>query len=191
MKQVEIRHIDGRTILFTGKFRTVKEALETAAAKGIALGGADLRRANLVNAQLDDISLRGACLAGANLMGANLSEGDFTAADFTGAGLQNACFAASILDGCDFDGAQFGATDIAGASLRGCRFTTLSAFSLGFRDAAVLEDCRFDDLSGPVCPFSRPPVVIHGLDYPVIIMDRHMKIGASIGILGQGRLKKA
>lgn len=180
MAKIRIARWDDGKTLYAGAFPDMKSALEQAVTDGVMLDGADLRHANLVNAALDDAVMRGARFDGANLMGANMSEGVFNGAVFAGAGLQNACLCCSSLAGCDFMDAQFGATDIAGADISNCRFSTLSALTLNFRDVRLLDGCVFADPGGAACPFSRPPVAILGLDYPVAVFDRHLKIGAAV-----------
>jgi hypothetical protein len=176
MKQIK-NHRTG-AVIFEGDFFSLRRCAEQAVCDGICLDFADLTRANLVNASLDEAQLRHARLGGANLMGANLSEAELDGADFTNAGLQNACLCLAGLRRCRFDGALFGATDIAGARLDRAFFSTLSAFHLNFRDAVSMQGCLYAEPDGAPCVFSRPPVVINGLRWPVIIMDRHIKIGS-------------
>jgi hypothetical protein len=110
-------------------------------------------------------------------MGANLSEADLDGAILAHAALQNACLCFSGLSHCDFTGAGFGATLITGARIDGARFSTLSAFTLNFRDAETLEGCLWFGGDGTPCPFSRPPVAITGLQQPVVMLDRHVQVG--------------
>lgn len=178
MPYAAIHSLTTGKILHDGSFQSIKACAEDAAQSGIPLDGADMRRANLINAALDGARLRGARFDGANLMGANLSEADLSGTNFRDAGLQNACLCFSTMNDCAFTGASFGGTDIAGAHIAHGLFDTLSAFTLNFRDAAQLSGCRFKNPDETLCLFSRPPVVLAGLQYPVILMDRHIKIGA-------------
>lgn len=171
-----INHRTNR-VLYQGRFASLRACAEHAVKNGVRLDFADLRRANLVGASLDGASLRGACMAGANLMGANVSEAVLDGADLSGAGLQNTCLCYSSLRGCVFIDALFGATDIAGAAIDRCMFSTLSALHLPFRDTGSMQGCAYIDPDGVHCPFSRPPLVIGGLAWPVVVMDRHVKIG--------------
>ncbi len=163
--------------LYEGRFETFRRCLEQAAAQNINLDYADLRHANLVNANLDNIKMRHARLDHANLMGANLSEALMDYTNFSSAEMQNTCLCESSLQHTLFEGALFGGTDITGAQINHSCFSTLSAFHLAFRDAESLHSCQFINPDGTPCPFSRPPVVIEGLTYPVILMDQHLKIG--------------
>lgn len=181
MPLIKIQSINASQTLFQGEFEHTKSCLETAIACGIDLAGADLRHANLVNAGLDDARLESADLSGANLSGANMSEARMRGARLVGAALPGTCLAFADLQKCDFTDALFGATDIAGATVNGAHFSTLSAFTLNFRDTYGMADCTFrHETSGASCGFSRPPVAINGLDVPVILMDRHCLIGSRI-----------
>jgi len=180
MKSILIRDYRNGAVIFSGCYSDLGTALAAAVAAGHDLAYADLSRANLVNAALDEAQLRGARLCGANLTGANMSEGCYDGADFSNACLHGACLAGASLRDCNFDGALFGATDIAAARLGGCQFSTLSAFGLNFADTAQLEACTFIDPAGQHCPFSRPPLLLHGLPVPVVLMDEHLKIGSHV-----------
>jgi uncharacterized protein YjbI with pentapeptide repeats len=177
MPEITIRHALTKLPLFAGRHSGLRACLERAVARGTDLTGADLRHANLANAELDGARMKGVRLDHANLSGANLSEASLDGAVFAHAALQNACLCFTALNHCDFTGASFGATDIAGASLDGTRFSTLSAFTLNFRDAEMLRDCQWFTEDGAPCPFSRPPIAITGLLQPVILLDRHVQIG--------------
>jgi uncharacterized protein YjbI with pentapeptide repeats len=185
MPVIKIR--DNRTgaVIFAGLYPDLRACAEAAVAQGRPLDNADLSHANLANAALDGGSFRGARFAGANLSGANMSEAQCAAADFTGAALYNACLCLADLSGCRFEEAAFGATDIAGAYLQDCIFSTLSTFSLGFTAAARIERCVFLNPDGKACEFSRPPVVVSGLEYPVVLFDRHIKVGGSLRDIAQ------
>lgn len=180
MPHITIKHKHSGTVLAAGNCRDVRALAEQAIAMGLSLRGADLRMADLGRAMLDGADLREACLDGANLISANLSEARLCGASIRDAALQDGCLCFAELRGCDFSGSLFGATDIAGAVLDRCHFTTLSAFTLNFRDAESLGECSAGD--DPV-PFSRPPVVISGLVFPVILLDRHIRIGNRVYLL--------
>jgi hypothetical protein len=181
MRNIQITSVISNKILYEGKFRSVKACLEQAARDKANLEGADLRHANLANANLDEIILPRAILSGSNMSGANLSEAVLTDVDFSSTALYNACLCGSDLRRCNFTDASFGATDIAGANIAGSRFSTLSSFHLDFSAAEDMRGCIFHDPAGPPCAMSRPPVVISGLlSAPVIIFDRHIKIGGCV-----------
>ncbi len=174
---IMIHHAMTDRPLFSGDFADIKACAEAAAAQGIDLSGADLRHANLANADLDGVVMKGARLDHANLAGANLSEAMLEGGIFANAALQNTCLCFARLDHCDFSGASFGATDIAGASLNRARFSTLSAFTLNFRDTEGMDQCVWINENGMACPFSRPPVAIGGMIQPIVLLDRHAQVG--------------
>lgn len=164
--------------LYEGRFSSAAACLEQAVIDKTDLSGIDLRRLNLSNANLDDAIMPGAWFEGSNLTGANLSEANFAGSYFTDAALYNACLCYSDLSGCNFENANFGATDIAGAVLDQCWFSTLSCFSLDFATSESMTNCIFNDLSGQLCPMSKPPVVIQGLlRQTIVLMDQDMKLG--------------
>lgn|GEM_PF-832550 len=174
-------HITG-AVIHSGDYESLQACIEHAISSGISLDYADLSHANLANASLDEARARHACFKGANLSGANMSEADFTGADFTGAAFYNTCLCASDLRRACFRKAVFGATDIAGSILDGAVFSSLSALLLNFQEAQSMEACLFEDVNPelnpiPSCLFSKPPLVLQGLSYPLAFLDRHIKIG--------------
>jgi hypothetical protein len=185
MPVIKIRHCGTGSVLFAGLYPDLRSCAEAAIAQGYALDHADFAHANLANAALDGGSFRHASFAGANLSGANLSEARLDGADFTGAALHNACLCVADLSFCRFTDAGFGATDIAGAYLQSCIFSTLSSFTLDFAGAGRIENCVFLNPDGKSCEFSRPPVVVGGLEYPVALFDNHIKAGSSLRELVQ------
>lgn len=176
MKIQTIRNVTGE-VLFEGCFETMRDCMEMAVSTGTCLDNARLSGKNLTNASLDGARLRGARLDNANLTGANLSESQLDGADFTNATLQGACLCRSSLRGCNFDGAQFDGTDITGGNISGSHFSNPSALLLNFIDAADMSGCYFSVSATGACMMSRPPVVIHGLPFPVVFMDEMVKIG--------------
>ncbi len=62
--------------------------------------------------------------------------------------------------------------------MKACTFSSLPCFGLRFTEAVSLKGCIFENTDGRRCPMTKPPVVIGGLRYPVIAMDRHIKIGS-------------
>ena len=169
------RHSD--TVLFSGRFRSFRHALECAVADNTDLTGADLRARNLSGVSLDDARLAQADFTGSNLTGANLSEAPLRGSSFVNTCLYNTCLAYSDLQGCSFVDASFGGTDITGSNLSYATFSTLSCFSLDFVDAAAMTGCVFTNPDGLIATMSKPPLVIKGASRSVIIfMDRTVKI---------------
>lgn len=171
--------LDGR-ILYSGHFQTFRDCIETAVSAGVSLHHADLRRTNLLNAALDGADLRGADLTGATLCGANISEAQMENALFYGTCLVNAALCESDLKGAHFIDASFGATLVDSATLDNTHFSGLSTFTIDFTTARTMRHCAFLNPCGTLCPMTRPPVVAMGLSRPLILMDRHMKIGQAI-----------
>jgi uncharacterized protein YjbI with pentapeptide repeats len=168
------------TILYAGNFRNFTQCIEAAVQNNISLQGADLRQANLLNAELDGGDFNNADFTGANLCGANLSEANLRKANFNKTILHGTVLCESDLTAATFKGALFGATEIAGAILQDCTFSTLSAFDLRFEEAGKVSDCRFINPCNTVCPFSRQPLVLHGLNQFAAVMDRHIKVGHNV-----------
>lgn len=180
MPRVQIKnHRTGETI-HEGLFQTVKECIEDAVENNITLDYADLSHCNLENANLDEATMNNAKFDHANLNGANLSEASLNNCTFANATLYGTCLSLSSLQKCDFNSTSFGATDIAGASICGSVFSTLSAVELNFIDTAKMNECAFHSSDGSNPKFSRPPMLIKGLAYPVILFDSHIKIGGHI-----------
>lgn len=177
MKIHKISNFKTGLTLFEGIFNSPRRALEQAVADNICLDHADLSGLNLVNAALDGARLRHARFGNANLAGANLTEAAFDGADFTNANLNAACLCYSSLRGCNFDGASFGETDIIGCDIGGSLFSTRTAFLLNFADASNMAGCYYSVSDKEACLMSRPPIVIHGLPFPVIFMDEYVMIG--------------
>jgi uncharacterized protein YjbI with pentapeptide repeats len=176
MSLIKLKSYKTGEVIFSGLFENTKECLEHAVRKNICLDYVDLSHANLVNANLDDARMRQACMLGANLVNANLSEAVLDGCDFINSSLQNTFMCYSSLKGCNFEGTGFGATDIFGAVLSHCRFSTSSAFSLKFREAETMRGCVFKTTDSVTCQMSNPPIVIEGLDYPVIFTDHYVII---------------
>lgn len=176
----EIRALlDGR-ILYSGNHQNFRACVETAISDEISLRRADLRRTNLLNARLDGADLRGADFSGANLAGANLSEAQLDNGLFFGTTLVNAVICESSVKNGHFIDTSFGATLITGSLLDGSNFSTLSAFDLDFQSADSMKNSAFINPCHTICPMNRPPLVIRGLAKPLVIMDRHLKIGHEV-----------
>lgn len=176
MKHIAITHFRTGQPLFEGTFKSLRHAVETAVADKISLAFADLRHANLVNAEMDGAILDSAQLAGANLLGANISEASLRRTCFKNAQMHSTLLCESVIDAANFEGVLFGATDIAAARIRRCLFDTLSALSLNFRDAAHVSLNGFMAAHEQLCEFSRPPLTLGGLTYPIACLDRKLLV---------------
>lgn len=182
MENITITHFRTGQILFEGPFKSLRHAVEAAIADNVSLAFADLRRANLAHAEMDGAILDSAQLQDAHLLGANISEASLRRTSFKNAQMHSAVLCESIIDAASFEGTLFGATDIAGAKIKRCLFDSLSAFSLNFRDAAEVSLNGFMAAQEQLCEFSRPPLALHGLPYPVACLDRKLLVhGHAVG----------
>ncbi len=150
--------------------------MEAAIRNNASLAFADLRHANLVNAQMDGAILDGAILEEANLMGANLSETSLRQASLSNAQLYNTILCETLLDATNCRGSLFGATDISGAKVRHCVFDSLSALDLNFRDTDQMKMNSFEGEQEHLCAFSRPPLTLKGLAFPVTCFDHTIMV---------------
>ena len=175
MKNISIGNRRTKAVIFSGSFRSMREALEAAVSQNISLAYADLRRARLDNANLDGGDFRHATLEGATLAGANLSEADFSHTNLRGADLTTTCLCESRLVDTDFTNASFAATLITGAVIDNCIFTCASALGLPFAEARAGRNIF--ELDGKVALFSGPPLVLTGLPKRVAILDTMVMIG--------------
>jgi hypothetical protein len=179
MPLIQIRRHDNGTVLFEGQHKNARECLETAITEAINLNFADLRYANLQNATLDGAQLQNALMDCVNLSGANISECDLQNARFINAHLPDACLCESNLSTANFEGALFGLTDISSAILDRTIFSTNSSLKLNFRSANSMEDCQYK-IHERTTIFSRPPVTMDGMDWPIALFDTHMAISSQI-----------
>lgn len=179
MRLYQINTVHG-DILYEGTFKSFKHCLETAVLENTKLYSADLRHQNLVNAELDDALLKDARFDGSNLMGANLSGAMLSFSNFDNAALQNTYLCEAQAKNCRFSGTHFGATDITSADISYSLFDTLSAFTLNYRDCDDMSYCKYQNNPGQTINFSRRPVYVAHLDWPVILFENHLKIGSYI-----------
>lgn len=177
MPIIKIREKQTGNILYAGLFNDLRECLEYAVTRQTDLRGADLSYSNLGNAQLDGALLQDACFDGANLSGANMSEAMLGGAAFRHASLYNTCLCQSVLKNCDFTDAGFGATDIFGSDISYSRFSTLSAFTMVFTGAEAMQGCVYKCADGRTLQIDRPPLCVHGLEFPLIFIGRALLIG--------------
>ena len=178
MYQFTLRKHTDNTVLYEGRFSSLRKCLEHAVEGGVPLPYINLKNQNLINISLDGAFMPGADFSGSNLSGANLSEATLPEASFKDTSLYNCCLAYSDLHGSDFAGASFGGTLIDGADMRNCIFTTLSCFDLDFMHCKDLRGCFFIGPESRHFEMSGAPVVIKGLlNVPIIMFDEFVKIG--------------
>ncbi|MBX2834253.1 MAG: pentapeptide repeat-containing protein [Micavibrio sp.] len=190
MKHHTLRTVTTNEILFEGYFESNQHCLETAVKSGVNLTHVNLRHQQLSNANLDTAYMPYADLTGANLTGTNLSESTLNSAIFENTLLYNTCLCESDLATADFQGAMFGATDIFYSKLDESSFSTLSCFTLNFKDATSMRNIRFYNSDGSVITLSSPPIVINGVaNKPIIITEQKFMIGAKLYDQSQKILK--
>lgn len=165
-----LKSVDGK-ILYKGRFSSVKQGVEMAVSDGVALDGINLRQANLAGALMDKAKMAGASFWGANLKGADMSEGDYTGTDFRTANLLDTCFAEALCENANFDGAYFSRTILRGADLSYTRFSCPSIFSVDLVEVSSMEGAIYSHLGEVDCALSHAPIIIHGLQKPLIFMD--------------------
>jgi uncharacterized protein YjbI with pentapeptide repeats len=97
MKQVIKDHLTGK-VLYESKHKTVRECIEEAVKKGIALRNADFRNTDLRGADFSSADFSGAYFRGANLERADISCADLRGADLRGAYFSGADFSGANID---------------------------------------------------------------------------------------------
>jgi hypothetical protein len=139
---IEIKSVFG-SVLFSGDFSSLSEAV-TAAVKaranlaGANLAGAYLAGANLAGAYLAGANLAGANLAGAYLAGANLAGANLEGAYLAGANLEGAYLAGANLEGAYLAGAYLAGANLEGAYLAGAYLARAKGASLAIAQTRIL-----------------------------------------------------
>ena len=128
---------------------------------------ADLARANLAGANLDHADLARAYLDHANLAGANLDH-----ANLADANLDHANLARAYLAGADLDHANLAGANLAGANL------DHASLARAYLDHADLAGTKWD--ADGVIKTTLNPVMFNGATWPVMVFDRHIKIGCQV-----------
>ena len=104
---------------------------------------------------LASANLAGAYLAGANLASAYLAGANLARANLAGANLASANLAGANLASANLTGANLASANLTGANLAGATY-------------------------GDGIPMTKPPLQLNGLRWPVLILDKHMKIGCEL-----------
>ena len=149
-------------------------SLDCADLRGARLDRANLARASLRKAQLLECSLVGADLDEAVMLRAEASSADFTQASLLGVNLSagnlrhakfnKAHLCSANLTCADFSDADLSEADLTGASLEGTCFYRANLTGAKYGPAT---------LNLGICS-------ITGLEWPVFIFDRHIKIGCQM-----------
>ncbi len=167
-------------VLIGGRFRSVAGVLKFAISSGVCLEDVDLRNSNLAGVDLDGVSMRRASLWGANLSGANFSGCDFSGADLRLANLKDSCVSSSNFSHCDFRGAYFSKTIINEANFSHCKFSCPSFFSVDLSVASSFDSACYIHEGEVECKLSRVPLVVQGLQWPVVILNDSVLIGGRL-----------
>ncbi len=184
-----------RELRFKGFFKDASECLEAALRDGVDMTGLKLSGLNLARANLDGGVFTGADFSGCNLGGANMSECDLQSCVFSHASLTDVCLCESDLRKAVFFETSFSASDISGSIIEECLFSCPSAFTLKFSEAATFAKSVYY-ADAVHCPMGRPPIVITGLPYQIVVMDDHLMIGRTVRALdvwnnaGQGSVRR-
>ena len=165
MSVIEIRQRFTNGILFAGEYSLLRDAVTTAVAVGATLSGANLADADLIGADLTGANLADAKLSDANLAGANLSW-----ANLSWANLFKANLAGANLAGANLSWAKLSRANLANSNLAGASLFEADLSGAKWRDGIIL---------------TRRPLQIHGLAYPVTILDSHMQIGCELHSLAE------
>ncbi len=153
----------------------MRAAVEIAIKADADLTGADLTHANLAYAYL----------ARANLVRANLTYANLVRANLAGANLAYANLAYANLADADLAYANLAGAYLARANLAGAYLAraTLTDANLAYANLAYayLADANLADANlADGAKSSVAPVQIYGLEWPVLISDRHIQVGCEV-----------
>lgn len=162
-----IKNMEG-AILFEGRHRSIRAALEHCARHDICLLGANLRRARLNHAALDGLNAPGACLWGALLAGADLCGANLRGADLRGANLQEACLVEADLREADMRGAWLGSTLLGNTDLRDSLQSCPALWRCDL-SSAKCSGMTFLPMGEAAARFMRIPIAVSGFaNMPII-----------------------
>lgn len=145
------------------------------AVKESILNGADLTEANLRGADLTGANLAEANLAGANLGGANLKVANLRGADLKEAHLMGSFLSWANLSGANLSGANLSWANLSWADLKGADLAGANLSGVSLELASIAGAKWYDGII-----ITHAPMQIHGLAYPVTILDAHMQIGCEL-----------
>ena len=131
MENIQLKRIDG-TVIFEGKFKSIKDCLMKAVEKKINLSRINLNNVDLSYSCLSNAVLRGASFIGVNLDNVNATNVDFTHSihknkdgglestrtNFTNVSLKNADLRGSNLILCNFTNVKIDNTNLKGCNLK-------------------------------------------------------------------------
>jgi len=155
--------------------------------EGVDFSYADLRNTKLLNCNLKSANFYRADLWGAELDGSALDFADFTRADLFGAFMRQTQASSSIfthaymcglnchgsdLSNAIFDGAYMFGTNLHSCNLENSSFDSTNLVDVEFANSNFIGVKWKDGIV-----INRPPISIHGLDYPITIVDGWMDVG--------------
>jgi uncharacterized protein YjbI with pentapeptide repeats len=172
-----------------------RHALEQATKAGADLADANLARANLARANLAGAYLASANLADANLADANLARANLASAYLAGADLAGADLAGANLASANLAGAYLASANLADANLAGANLAR-AYLARAYLASANLARANFAsanlasaNLAGAKwrdgITINRAPLQLHGLQWPVYLLDEHMQIGCELHTFAQ------
>ena len=181
MPLFEIPHRLTGAVIFKLDCASPQLCLEAAVEDGSDLRCADLGDAKLPGAKLGGARLGGADLWGADLKDADLSAADLRGADLWGADLGKADLRAANLRGADLRGADLKRAKLADANFMGADLLGADLREADLGDANLWTAKRLDEIKwGDDQTTSIPPLFIFGQSWPVMISDRHIRIGCHV-----------
>lgn len=174
-----LKSVNGK-ILFEGRFSSLRHGVELAVEERVDLRGINLRLANLAGARLDNARMTGGCFWGANLKGTNFAGAILENCDFRTANFLDTCLAEAVCRGADFSGAYFSRTIVRTADLADTRFSCPSLFNIDLVESKSLAGAVYNHLGEVECDLSSPPLIIRGLEKPLVFMDDSILVGTKI-----------
>jgi hypothetical protein len=132
----------------------------------------DLRRSDFSHSTLTNCVFTDVNFTQTEFLGASFLDCEFTGCNFHRAFLTGAQFARCEFNECNFDDAyifstQFKLCEIYGGSMSN---TLLSRVEF--------PETRIDSLNWHGTPINRPPVIVEGIEYPIVALDNgHMHVG--------------
>ena len=164
-------------VIFEGYFHTVKRAMEAAVREHVCLDGVDLRNTNLSQANLDGAQMKGVCLWGANLTGVNMSGVEMAGADCRNANFKDCCLAESDCSKTDFRGSYFSNSVLRQTDLSDAKFSCPSIFNNNLYEVGNLHGAVYSHKGEVECDMSQTPIIIHGVEKPIILLKDKILIG--------------
>jgi uncharacterized protein YjbI with pentapeptide repeats len=133
---IEIKSWINNSVLYSGDFETIKDAVEDAVKNRASLNGASLNGASLNGASLNGAYLNGASLNGASLNRASLDGASLDGASLNGASLNGAYLNRASLNGVSLNGASLNGAYLNGAYLPN-NFIYLSISPIGSENGCL------------------------------------------------------